>query len=148
MNADTHYVDPSALRRLYVHDDRSRAFCSWRARKGGGLPVTLHGRLELTNSINLAVHRGDIEPAQGLEALRDVETDFDTGRLYPADLLWRRALTLAVELSNEYSAALGTRTLDVLHVASAKTLTCRILVTYDQRQATLARKIGLKVLSP
>ena len=35
------------------------------------------------------------------------------------DLLWRRALKHAAELSREHTPKLGTRTLDVLHVATA-----------------------------
>jgi hypothetical protein len=36
----------------------------------------------------------------------------------------------------------------VLHVASAETLGCRTFVTYDNRQALLAKAIGLRILRP
>jgi len=67
------YVDPSALRSTYVHDDRSAKFCT---------------------------------------------------------------------------ARLGTRTLDVLHVATAVTLEMRLFVTYDVRQSDLAKAAGLRVIAP
>jgi predicted nucleic acid-binding protein len=87
--AERLYVDPSALRCLYVHEARSRAFCAWRNRHDRPLPITLFGR-----------------------------------------------------------AALGTRALDVLHVASALTLGCKRFVTYDARQARLGRAVGLRVSGP
>jgi hypothetical protein len=59
-SADKTYVDPSALRRPYIHDEHSRAFCAWRGREGKSLPLTLHGRAELVNSIALAVFRHDL----------------------------------------------------------------------------------------
>jgi len=141
-------VDPSALRRLYVHDPRSRAFCAWRMRVRGSLPVTLHGRAEIINSICLAVFRGDIPKRVGQEAIADLEEDFSCGRLYLVDMLWRKALLWAAELSQKHTPNLGTRTLDVLHVASAQALACRVFVTYDDRQAKLARAARLRLLRP
>ena len=142
------YVDPNALRRLYVHDDRSRGFCAWRARTRGPLPVTRHGRAELANSICLAVFRGDIGHDDGDAALADLETDLAEGRLTLAEIPWRHALDRARELSLLHTPALGTRTLDVLHVASALVVHCRRFVTYDLRQAALAKVVGLQVTAP
>jgi len=56
-NADRIYVDPRALRCLYLHDERSRAFCAWRRRLRGSLPITRHGYAELVNAIALFPHR-------------------------------------------------------------------------------------------
>jgi predicted nucleic acid-binding protein len=147
-SADKTYVDPSAFRRLYVHDDKSRAFCAWRRRVGGSLPVTLHGRAEIVNSITLACFRNAITADDCRSALDDFDRDLAEGRLHVADLLWRRTLNRAEELSRSHTAALGTRTLDVLHVASAESLDCRIFVTYDDRQTLLAKAVGFRVLRP
>lgn len=147
-SAEDCYVDPSALRRLYVHDARSRAFSTWRGRIKGALPTTLHGRAELVNSIMLAVFRTDLPLVAGNQALTDLDDDYDQGRLALVDVLWRRTLEQAIHLSREHTHCLGTRTLDVLHVSSALTLGCRRFVTYDERQAALAAAVGLKVLAP
>jgi predicted nucleic acid-binding protein len=146
--AERTYVDPSALRRSYVHDPRSRAFCAWRVRASGALPVTLFGRAELVNSIAQAVFRGDVTARAGEAAMADLETDLATGSLFLADLLWRVALDNAADLSRAHTPKLGTRALDVLHVASALVLGCKRFVTYDDRQAALARVAGLRVLRP
>jgi predicted nucleic acid-binding protein len=81
-------------------------------------------------------------------ALADLGSDLSEGRLALADVPWRRALDRATELSRLHTPVIGTRTLDVLHVASAVELGCRALVTYDERQAALARAVKLRVLRP
>lgn len=146
--ADQTYVDPSALRSIYVHDARSRVFCAWRSRIRGALPLTLFGRAELVNSIALAVFRGDISGQIGEAAMKDLAEDIEQGRLSLTDLLWRQALDRSAVLSQAQTPKLGTRALDVLHVASANVLGCRRFVTYDERQAKLAQAAGLRVLSP
>ena len=98
-SAEHTYVDPSALRRLYIHEPRSRAVCAWLARIRGPLPLTLHGKAELVNSIELAVFRGIITPKVADGALADLGSDLSDGRLALADVPWRRALDRAAELS-------------------------------------------------
>ena len=147
-SAEKTYVDPSALRSLCLHDDRSRAFCAFRAHLGGSLPLRIHGRTELVNSIALAVFRRDISPEAYQQALVNLDTALADGQLHIADMLWRKTLQRAAELSREHTPTLGTRTLDVLHVASALVLRCRSFVTYDDRQAALALAVGLRLVQP
>ena len=147
-SAERTYVDPSALRSLYVHDGRSARFCAWRRRLGGCLPVTRFGRAEIVNAVHLAVHRKEIDEGLARAGIADFDTDVREGRLTVLDVLWRRTLDLAAELSTQHTAALGTRTLDVLHVATALTLEARRFVSYDDRQSALATAVGLRVLTP
>jgi len=95
-----------------------------------------------------AIDEGTFEGALADGALADLEEDLADGRLSLVDLLWRKALDRSAELSRKHTPKIGTRTLDVLHVASAKSLRCRTFVTYDDRQAELARAVGLRVLRP
>jgi predicted nucleic acid-binding protein len=147
-SAERFYVDPSALRSSYLHDDRSRRFCAWRGKTSGPLVVTRHGRAELVNSVMLGVFRNVLDSATARQALADLDADLADGSLALVDILWRRALDLAAELSSTHTAKLGVRTLDVLHVASAVALEKRVFVTYDDRQAALARAVKLRVLAP
>ena len=121
---------------------------AWRARTKGPLPVTHHGRVEVTNGICLAAHRRDITRDALTDTLASLDEDFASGHYRQADLLWRATLNRAADLSRTYSPQLGTRSLDVLHVASALELELRHFVTYDRRQRDLARSVGLKVLAP
>ena len=51
----------------------------------------------------------------------------------------------AALLSDRHGPMVGTRTLDILHVAAALVLDAKRFLTFDQRQHTLAKKAGLEV---
>ena len=142
------YADPSALLKLYLKEPESRAMTAWRAKIAGPLLVTHHGRVELINGIGLATHRGFITAAMSEAALAALDDDFAQGRYIQADLLWRATLKRAGELSREYTPALGCRSLDIIHIASAVELKLRHFVTFDLRQQQLARAVGLKPIIP
>jgi predicted nucleic acid-binding protein len=144
----TIYVDPSALLKLYLHEPQSHKMASWRAKAGGPVAVTHHGRVELVNGIALAAHRKLISEAGYNAALAALDDDFEQERYVQADLLWRAALRRASDLSRQFSRSLGTRSLDVLHVASALELGFRSFISYDVRQQKLVKSVGLKLLVP
>ncbi|MGH8021675.1 MAG: type II toxin-antitoxin system VapC family toxin [Opitutaceae bacterium] len=147
-SADHFYADPSALLKLYLHEAESRAMTAWRAKTSGPLAVTHHGRVEIANGLALAAHRGYLSEPAFRAALAAVDDDFEHGRYRLADLLWRATLARAGELSCAHTRQLGTRSLDVLHVASALELGLKRFVTFDDRQQKLARAVGLKVVVP
>ena len=146
MTAEEIYVDPSALARLYLHQDGSLNMVNWRRRVPGPLVVTHHGRTEVINAISLALFRQKISRAEAEKAYAYLEDDFTTGHLIQADILWRAALQRAMELSREHTPSLGARSLDVLHVACALELKQRGLLTFDDRQRKLATAVGLKTV--
>jgi predicted nucleic acid-binding protein len=146
--AERTYVDPSALLKLYLNEPESRAMTAWRARARGPLSVTHHGRVELVNGIALAAHRRLIDEHTFAAALAALDDDFEQGRYTQADLLWRAALQCAADLSRNFSRTLGTRSLDVLHVASALELGFRSFISFDLKQQKLVRAVGLKLLMP
>lgn len=146
--ADQLYADPSALLKLYLHEPQSRAMATWRMKTSGPLAVTAHGRVEMINGLALAAHRGFLPAAAFHSALAALDDDFEQGRYAPADLLWRAVLKRAADLSRQHTPKLGTRSLDVLHVASALELGMKRFVTFDERQGQLAHATGLKVVVP
>lgn len=108
---------------------------AWRAKTKGALPVTHHGRVEVINGVCLAAHRREISAEALADALASFDEDFTGGLYRQADLLWRATLNRAAELSRAHSPKFGTRSLDVLHVASALELELRYFVTYLRRSA-------------
>ncbi len=146
MTADRVYVDPSALTRLYLHCAGSREMAAWRARVDGPLPVTHHGRTEIINALCRARFLGHLDAAGCAEALSDFDEDLVLGRVVQADILWRAALDRAAELSRVHTPELGTRALDVLHVACALELRLPYFLTLDARQQKLASAARLKLL--
>ena len=147
-SANRTYADPSALLKLYIHEPASAAMSAWRSRTKGALPVTPHGRLEIVNGICLAGFRKIISAEALSDAIVSFDEDLAEGRYVDADILWRATLRRARELSRAHTPALGCRTLDVLHVATAIELGLRYFVTFDRRQGQLAKAAGLKPLTP
>jgi predicted nucleic acid-binding protein len=145
---DDLYVDPGALLKLYLREPESRAMAAWRGRIGNPLLVTHHGRVELINGIGLAAHRGMISDTTRAAALAALEDDFVGNRYKQADQLWRATLKRAADLSRRHTPAIGCRSLDILHVASAVELELNHFVTFDVRQQQLALAAGLKVVVP
>lgn len=148
MTAENCYVDTSALRQFYVHDAHSMAMATWRFKNPEPLSLTRFGRAELVNSIASAVFRRDIPETAFPSFVQELAADLLDGRLRLVDVPWRAMLDQAAELSRQYTPALGTHSLDVLHVASALELGMNQFVTYDVRQARLAKARGLKVVRP
>ena len=146
MTADTVYVDPSALSRLFLNQPGAREMHLWRTRTKGSLPVTHHGRTELVNAVSLAVFRGERTQEQAVKAWSNIAADFEDGHLVQVDILWRAALNRAAELSRTHTPNLGTRALDVLHVACALELKLKHFMTFDERQQKLASACGLKLV--
>ena len=146
--AETIYADPSALLKLYLKEPESKAMTAWRAKIRAPLLITHHGRLEVINGIGLAAYRGLVNQAVHDAALAALDDDFAKGWYRQADLLWRATLKTASDISREFTRAIGCRSLDVLHVASALELGMRVFVTFDARQKQLARAVKLKLLVP
>jgi predicted nucleic acid-binding protein len=146
MTAEKVYVDPSALARLYIHQAGSKEMAAWRAKHRSPLCVTHHGRAEIINAICRAAFLGQLEADLLTATLADFNLDFTSGNLRQADILWRAALNRAAELSELHTPELGTRSLDVLHVACALELELSHFLTFDIRQSKLAAAAGLKVL--
>lgn len=144
MTAEEVYVDPGALARVYIHQEGSREMAGWRAKIRSPLAVTHHGRTEVINAICRAAFLGQLDPDALSEALSDFSSDFVSGHLRQSDILWRSALNRAAELSKRYTPKLGTRSLDVLHVACALELKLGRFLTFDARQQKLATSAGLK----
>jgi predicted nucleic acid-binding protein len=146
VTAEEVYADPSALALLYLHQTGSREMVAWRRRTAGSFPVTHHGRVEIINAINLATHRGEITLEKAAAAQALLWEEFSNGYLTQVDVLWRAALNRAAQLSAAHTPKLGTRSLDVLHVACALELNLRRFLTFDERQQNLAAAAGLKLV--
>lgn len=56
-----------------------------------------------------------------------------------------QAFDRSAELARQYAPKLGVRTLDSLHVACALELKAARFWTFDERQAKLAKAVGLRI---
>jgi predicted nucleic acid-binding protein len=109
------------------------------------LPLTPLAMLELRNAFNRAVQRQRITAAQRDALWRDVEADIASGFLVPVPVASGPLHDMARKLSDRHTPALGTRSLDLLHVAAALILEARVFFSFDGRQRKAAASEGLKV---
>jgi predicted nucleic acid-binding protein len=139
------YADTSFLFALVLHDGNSAAAGAYLHTHRQALPFTSLQRCELKNAVRLAVFRKQTDPGTAKAAWAQVDTDLAAGNLAYTPLAWPDALSEAESLSERHTAALGVRTLDLLHIGAALTLGLKTFLTFDQRQHACAKAAGLRV---
>ena len=137
------YLDSSALVALYFPEAASRLVA--RAVGTSPIPFSFLHELELKNGLSLKKFRREASDAEVRGTLRLVEEDRNAGRLFVPSLDWARVWQHACDLSLRYSGTLGTRSLDVLHVAIASAMNVSRFISLDERQCKMARQAGLVV---
>ena len=138
------YADTSFLVSLYVLDANSaRAAAQMKHAK---LPILLtpFGELELTNAILLRLFRRELLPSKVKAAHALVRKDIEDG-IFLLKPLAGAVYERAKQIARRRTPQLGTRTLDVLHVASAVVLQAETFYTFDRSQEKLAEAEGLTV---
>jgi len=137
------YADSSFLVSVYVRDKHTpRALRRMLARPSVWL--TQFHDLEFAHAVAQQVFRKRFSADIADGVLADYARDQRAG-------LWTRtefpiaAFETGVAFAHRHVARFGTRTLDTLHVAAALELGAKDFWTFDERQAKLAKAVGLKV---
>jgi predicted nucleic acid-binding protein len=138
------YADTSFLASLYVLDGNSALAAARMTRAQLPLLLTPLGELELTNAVSLRLFRKELSASQVKAALTLIRNDLQDGVLM-VNALTASAFERAKQIARRQTPRLGTRTLDVLHVASALVLQADTFYSFDARQAKLAAAEGLLV---
>ena len=138
------YADAGFLCSLYALDGHTARAAARMKRQALPLPHTWLHQLELRNALRLRVFRGEITASQRDASLNMILADLAGGVLVAASPALAAIMTEAERLSALHTETLGTRSLDVLHVAAALVLGLKELLTFDARQAALARASGLR----
>lgn len=134
------YADTSFLTSLYTPDANSAEAASRMQRVSLPLIVTPFGELELVNALQLRVFRHELLASKIRAAYAAFRQDVATGILVirpMPDEVYAQARRLA----QKWTRTLGTRTLDIVHVASALVLEAEAFLTFDERQRRLARTV-------
>lgn len=142
------YADTSFLFSLYATDANSIRADAWRQANPAPLPFTAFHRLELRNALSLALFQQRLTLVEVQAAWQEVENDCAAGLLVGRGGLWHRVLVDAETSALNYTPVVGCRTLDILHVASAKLIGTTDFCTFDTRQSSLAGRVGLVAVSP
>jgi len=102
--------------------------------------------LEIPNAIRLKRFRGEITKAQETAAIRSFLAEVDAGRFERISYDLGCVFIRAEQLSAKHSAGIGSRSLDLWHVAAALEVGCTTFASYDARQRKVAQLSGLHVL--
>ena len=139
------FADTGFIASLYLEESTSQAADAALGSKREPLPLTPLAMLELRNAFNRAVQRQRITPAQRDAIWQDVEADIASGFLVPVPVPPGPLHDTARRLSDRYTPMLGTRSLDLLHVAAALALEAKVFLSFDDRQRKAAASEGLQV---
>lgn len=135
-------VDASFLVSLYVLDANSARASAKMKRATMPLLLTDVGKIEILNAIGLRLFRKELRPAEAKAAYGLFRQDAEA-RVVQIVPLPGAAYERAEQIARNHTPVLGTRTLDVLHVAGALVLKANAFYTFDQKQAALATAVGL-----
>jgi predicted nucleic acid-binding protein len=138
------YADTSFLVSLYVLDANSALAAAQMKRAILPIVLTPFGEFELANALYLRLFRKELAPSKVKAARALITKDIGDGVLELKPLspaVYDRAKLIA----RKHTPRLGTRTLDILHVASALLLNADTFYTFDRNQARLAKREGLTV---
>ena len=94
------------------------------------------------NALESRIFRGEVTAAQIAAAQKAFRSDIAEGIL-ALQPLPGVAFQKARQLIKQHTARLGTRTLDLLHVAAALVVGAETFLTFDDKQRKLAEACGL-----
>ena len=140
------YFDSAIIVKLYVREANSADAIRLVSAHAAPYALTSWQALEVRNAIRLKAFRHEITNAEMTQSIAALGQDIATGRWVRPAFTAATVEQKAEELSAGHAAALGCRTLDIIHVAAALIFGAKEFVTFDQRQAALARAVGLSVM--
>jgi len=138
------YADTSFLVSLYSPGSNSVAAARTMQASGRDRFVSVFGELEVVNAMGLRLFRKEVSAIQAQSSLDEFEKDLRAG-VFQLRPLPEQVFERARQLSRQTTPKLGTRTADLLHVATALELSADYLYTFDQQQRKLAKTVGLKL---
>jgi predicted nucleic acid-binding protein len=107
--------------------------------------VTPLNEMELANALELRCFRRELTRLQARRLWNSFEADL-RGSVYSQLPVAAEVFPAALRLAQKHSAVLGTRSLDILHVACALTAGAEAFYTFDKVQSRLAALEGLRIL--
>ena len=140
------YADTGVMVKGYVLEADSEAAVRILDSLGEHLLFSHLHTIEIPNAIRLKRFRGEITKAQETAANRAFLSDIDSGLLTPCEYDLGEVFLLAERLSAKHSGTLGSRSLDLLHVAAAIEAGATHFASLDARQRKVASLNRLKLL--
>jgi predicted nucleic acid-binding protein len=139
-------ADSSLIVALYLNEaDSPRADAACASVPPPVLLTDWH-RVEIANAFQRAVKNGRITAAQAALLWQDFTDDINTGRFEIATLDHAAVLNRTLALTQKHTATTGTRSLDLIHIATALEIGAADFLSFDHRQREAGSAEGLKVM--
>jgi len=142
------YFDTGVALKLVVEEPLSARVRSFVQAERVAVPVSLLMEVEIENALHALRFRSLITDEQLAGARKLVFDLMATGRFQRIDLDLERIFQETLSIAPLVTVKTGCRTLDLMHVATAKLLRAEVFVSTDKRQIEAARMSGLKTLNP
>ena len=139
-------ADSSLIVALYLNEaDSARADAAC-ASVAPPLRLTDWHRVEIANAIQRAVKTARITAEQASWLWKHFNEDIATGRFEIVNVDHATVLVRTLALTQKHTATIGTRSLDLIHIASALEIGATDFLSFDHRQREAASAEGLNVL--
>jgi len=139
------YADTGFVCSIYAPDANTERACKFMDRQREPINFSWLNQVEFRNALRLRIFRKEITGTQRDHSLNLLLADLSAGIFKHVELAHSNVLIETERLSAQYSEKLGTRSLDILHVAIAVSLGSKRFLSFDARQIKLAKAAGLKV---
>jgi predicted nucleic acid-binding protein len=136
-------VDTGVIVKLYIKEAFSQDVSNWIRANNEAIPLTLFHDLEFNNAIQFKRFRSEITSEEANSIASKREEHEKKGRYYRPSMNWTDMFQCAIDLSQKHTRAIGSRSLDIIHIASALTMKADRFLTLDEKQMQLAHLVGL-----
>jgi predicted nucleic acid-binding protein len=141
----TPYLETGFALKRYVQEPNSALAREALLPYSPPLPLTQVLEMEIVNALHGKVHRREMTKEVRDQCLADFYADVLSGFWQRCTLSASNLCQRVLALAGKHTPTLGTRTLDLMHVAAALELGCTDFLSFDQRQRQAAQAEGLKV---
>lgn len=141
------YVDTSVIVKLYIRETYSREASDWIRANNEAIPKTIFHELEFTNAIKLKQFRNEMTSSEAETILGRFNQHETDGIFYRPAINWPDAFARSLKLSKNHTETIGSRSLDVIHVALALSVGADRFFTFDEKQSLLASTVGLQTVT-
>ena len=141
------YVDTSVIVKLYIREKYSREASDWLRINNEAIPITPFHVLEFTNAVNLKQYRNELSDEEVRIIFEKFSQHEKMGVIHRPLINWSDVFTRSTDLSKNHTHSIGSRSLDILHVALALSLSATRFLTFDEKQSQLALAAGLRIES-
>lgn len=140
------FWDTSAVLSLVLKDKHGRAAAGLAAKADMRHTATPLVALEAENRLRTMELEGLVSRDTGARALLAIERIFATGLIAPGNVKQMRAVAAEGQrMIRHFSTARPHKTMDLIHVASARLLRAEGFFTFDSNQSALAAAAGFIV---